>query len=68
MSVGAAMAAAGLAHQMPGACRYCSSSIQATFHSGACPRIRSIEYHQDGTVKRVELHPMGSVPDTDRGA
>ena len=25
-------------------------------HSGMCPRIKAIEYHQDGTTKRVEYH------------
>jgi hypothetical protein len=27
-------------------------------HIGTCPRIKAIEYHLDGTVKRVEFHPM----------
>lgn len=25
-------------------------------HLTTCPRIRSIEYHPDGTVKRIEFH------------
>ncbi len=25
-------------------------------HSGTCPRIRAIEYHPNGTVKRIEFH------------
>ncbi len=36
-------------------------------HSGTCPRIKAIEYHQDGTIKRVEFHaaaPMESIPST----
>lgn len=26
------------------------------YHQTTCPRIRAIEYHQDGTIKRVEFH------------
>lgn len=33
-------------------CEYCDG-----FHTGSCSRIKAIEYHDDGTVKRVELHP-----------
>jgi hypothetical protein len=25
-------------------------------HRGPCPRVRSIEYHRNGTVKKVEYH------------
>lgn len=32
-------------------CSYC-----AGYHSGTCPRIKSIEYNNDGTRKRVEFH------------
>ena len=32
-------------------CHYCGTWP----HDGLCPRIRAIEYHPDGTVKRVEL-------------
>lgn len=28
------------------------------FHSsGACPRVKAIEYYPDGSIKRVEYHP-----------
>ena len=27
------------------------------WHTGLCQRIKSIEYHENGTVKRVEYHP-----------
>lgn len=40
---------------LPGACPYCSSAHQAVMHSGACPRVRAIEYHPNGTVKRIEF-------------
>ncbi len=33
------------------------------YHNGTCPKIKAIEYHPDGTVKRIEYHGMGtSVP------
>jgi hypothetical protein len=38
-----------------GACPHCSGPYSAIFHGGPCPRIRAIEYHPDGTVKRVEF-------------
>lgn len=25
------------------------------YHSGTCPKVKAIEYHPDGTVKRVEF-------------
>ena len=34
-------------------CQYCGAS----HHPEACPRVKSIEYHDNGTVKKVELHP-----------
>jgi hypothetical protein len=33
-------------------CSHCG-----TYHTVPCPRIKAIEYHQDGTMKRVEYHP-----------
>jgi hypothetical protein len=33
------------------ACGYCGG-----FHSGTCPRVKSITYHQNGTVAKVEFH------------
>lgn len=30
-------------------CRHCGA-----YHPGRCPRIKAIEYHKDGSVKRVE--------------
>lgn len=33
------------------ACVYCGA-----WHSGTCPKVKSIEYHENGTVKRVEFH------------
>lgn len=32
-------------------CPYCA----AISHSGMCPRIKSIEYYPNGTIKKVEL-------------
>ncbi len=38
------------------ACPYCG-----VYHATMCHRVKTIEYHQNGTVKRVELHPLMSV-------
>lgn len=26
------------------------------YHIGMCPRVKSVEYYPDGTIKRVEYH------------
>lgn len=39
-------------------CRYCGYS-----HDGVCPRVREIEYHQNGTVKRVSFFKGMDVAD-----
>jgi len=31
-------------------CQYCGMT-----HKGTCPRIRAIEYHDNGTIKRIEF-------------
>lgn len=38
----------------PGQLHYCGHC--GMYHQGQCPRIKSIEYWPDGTVKRVEYH------------
>jgi hypothetical protein len=35
----------------PYPCPHCGG-----WHTGMCPRLKAIEYHPDGTVKRVEYH------------
>ena len=47
----------GTAVPMEGACPHCSGPYTSVVHSGKCPKIAEIEYHQDGTVKRVKFHP-----------
>jgi len=32
-------------------CAYCGKE-----HPGKCPLVKSYEYHQDGTIKRVEFY------------
>ena len=32
-------------------CPYCGMG-----HGGTCPRVKAIDYHENGTVKRVEFH------------
>ena len=44
---------------LPGACLYCSSESQQISHGGKCPKVKAIEYHPDGSVKRVEFHDFG---------
>ena len=36
---------------MPGTCPYCSGSHAIE----QCPRVQSVEYNPDGSVKKVEL-------------
>lgn len=34
-------------------------------HETTCPRIRSVEYHENGTIKRIEFHapqPVSAAP------
>jgi hypothetical protein len=41
----------------PGGCPWCSSTLNIVLHGGGpCPRVKSIEYHPDGTIKRVEFN------------
>jgi len=35
----------------PAPCPHCGM-----YHNTTCPRIRAIEYHSNGSVKRVEFH------------
>jgi hypothetical protein len=36
------------------------------WHAGACPRVKAVEYHPDGTVKRVEYHEPPPVVELNR--
>ena len=50
-------------HYVPGTnttptCLHCGM-----WHTGPCPRIKSIEYFPNGTVKRVEYHDFASSSD-----
>ena len=38
-------------------CIYCGLIHIPT--NAICPRIKSVEYHNDGTIKKVELHDSG---------
>lgn len=49
------LAAAGHAYNIPGACPHCSGAYNAVYHGGPCPRVKAIEYHPNGAVKRVEF-------------
>lgn len=41
-----------------GTCGFCSSATNYVFHQGRCPQIKAIEYHPDGTIKRIEFHEV----------
>jgi hypothetical protein len=34
-------------------CPYCG-----LYHAGVCLRVKSVEYHENGTIKRVEFHDI----------
>lgn len=36
-------------------CRWCSNDGLQVIHYGPCPRVKSIEYHPNGNIKRVEF-------------
>ena len=38
-------------------CPYCSNAIMPMFHlGGLCPKIKSVEYFKDGTIKKLEFN------------
>ena len=37
------------------ACPYCSSDSVQVYHQGKCPKIKSIEYYENGTIKKVDF-------------
>ena len=37
-------------------CRWCSTPNSFVFHYGPCPRVKSIEYYQNGAIKKVEFN------------
>ncbi len=39
----------------PPECGWCSNGSVKTYHYGPCPRVESIEYHPNGTVKCVKF-------------
>lgn len=48
----------------PSHCGWCSDPPNhLVYHCGPCPRVKVIEYHPGGRVKRVEFHvEQGVVP------
>lgn len=44
------------------ACPWCSSAMQYVIHSGVCPKIKSIEYHPNGSVRQVEFRDPHYLP------
>lgn len=41
-------------------CPYCSGPGTVVNHAGYCPRIKVMEYYENGSLKRVELEPRSS--------
>jgi hypothetical protein len=41
---------------IPGACPWCSTPWSAILHGGRCPKVKAKEYHENGTLKRVEFY------------
>jgi len=46
-----------MAYAGPQTCPYCGM-----IHAGACPRVKAIEYFENGMVKRVEFKDDGDPP------
>lgn len=43
--------------QFDGWCVFCSDRYNRIYHYGPCPntnQIKSVEFHSDGTIKRIE--------------
>lgn len=36
-------------------CPYCSDQWSKIWHNGVCPKVKSIEYFPDGSIKKVEF-------------
>lgn len=43
-------------------CPYCSGENRKISHGGPCPRVKVVEYHENGLVKRIEFHDDTSEP------
>jgi hypothetical protein len=46
----------------PTHCGHCGG-----YHTAQCPRIKAIEYHPNGTIKRIEYHDPAPTPPTRGG-
>lgn len=41
-----------------GYCPHCSNPpSHYVYHDGKCPKVKSIEYYPNGTIKRIEFNP-----------
>ena len=36
-------------------CEFCSDEYNFISHFGKCPKVKSIEYYRNGTIKKVEF-------------
>jgi hypothetical protein len=51
---------------MPKPCPWCSGPWSKVYHGGVCPRVRAIEYHPSGAIKRIEFRPEETSPHDQR--
>ena len=41
--------------EVEGYCPHCSNPpSNYVYHNGVCPKVKAVEYHPDGTIKRIE--------------
>ena len=39
----------------PEPCPWCSKGLGPVYHSGKCPKVKSVEYYPNGSVKKIEF-------------
>ena len=37
-------------------CPYCSTESVQIYHAGKCPKVKVIEYYENGAVKKIEFN------------
>lgn len=47
-------------------CPYCSGGSSQMYHGGTCPKVKSIEYYENGTIKKVEFHDWAKGANNDQ--
>ena len=50
-------------------CPYCSNDLTKVYHTGMCPKVKSIEYYPNGKTKKIEFNenqfdlPLWPIPE-----